>query len=45
MPARGARFVTWSGACRHNRSVCSVVMNSNKVVRATFTKNLFISET
>lgn len=36
VPARGARLKTWSGACRHGRSVCVVVMSRNRLVRASF---------
>lgn len=35
-PGRGARLKSWSGSCRHTRSVCTVVMDRNRVVRARF---------
>jgi Fe-S cluster biogenesis protein NfuA len=37
IPARGMRFVRWSGACR-GRSACVVTLGSAKIVRALFAR-------
>jgi hypothetical protein len=37
-PASGFRFRRWSGACRHARRECKVVMNRDKRVQATFVR-------
>jgi hypothetical protein len=35
-PARGFRFRGWSGACRHARRVCDVLLDRDRLVRAAF---------
>ena len=35
-PARGKKFVRWTGACSGNKPNCAVVMDGNKAVSAVF---------
>lgn len=40
LPAKGWRFIAWSGACKGKRVTCSPSTNASLVVKATFGKAL-----